>query len=187
MRTTLIEGAERYGNQQNEPVEHKARRGDRIYVDPDRSIVMLVVAAISRSPGAERVVSEAVTLSERIGADLHVVHVAGQYETSHRVRIDADERAGKPVEVTEDKDAREYASEVAGAVTDAYTPVGLVGYPAAEIRNYAAKQDATYLVIGGRKRSPVGKVLFGSTTQAVLLGADRPVLVIPEPGESVEG
>jgi nucleotide-binding universal stress UspA family protein len=146
-------------------------------------MIMSVVAAVGGTAGAERVVSEAATLSERMGTDLHVVHVAGQYETSNRMRVDANEQTGDPVDITEDEEARNYAREVAESVTDSFTPVGLVGYPATEILNYATAHDAVYVVVGGRKRSPVGKVLFGSTTQAVLLNAEQPVLVVPTPVE----
>ena len=38
--------------------------------------------------------------------------------------------------------------------------------------------DATMLVIGGRKRTAVGKLLLGSTVQRVLLEATIPVLVV---------
>lgn len=52
------------------------------------------------------------------------------------------------------------------------------GDVAEEILAEAAENEVDLIVIGGRKRSPVGKALFGSVTQAVLLEADRPVMVV---------
>lgn len=51
------------------------------------------------------------------------------------------------------------------------------GDPAAAIIDLADELDADMVVLAARKRTPTGKVLFGSVTQAVLLGTDRPVLV----------
>lgn len=50
--------------------------------------------------------------------------------------------------------------------------------PAEAIIDVAEEIDADRIVIAGRNRTPVGKVLFGSTTQSVLLNATAPVTVV---------
>lgn len=52
------------------------------------------------------------------------------------------------------------------------------GDPGDEIVEYAEEVDADTIVIPGRKRSPVGKAVFGSVTQDVILNADRPVTIV---------
>jgi nucleotide-binding universal stress UspA family protein len=47
-----------------------------------------------------------------------------------------------------------------------------------EILRVATERDASVIVIGLRRRSPVGKLLMGSTAQRILLDADRPVLAV---------
>jgi nucleotide-binding universal stress UspA family protein len=51
------------------------------------------------------------------------------------------------------------------------------GDPADAIIDAADEADADLIIIGGRKRSPTGKALFGSVTQTVILNAGRPVMV----------
>lgn len=52
------------------------------------------------------------------------------------------------------------------------------GDPATEILDTAADVDADLIALAGRReRSPTGKALFGSTTQAVILDSGRSVLV----------
>lgn len=51
------------------------------------------------------------------------------------------------------------------------------GEPAIEIINVADEIDADGIFMAGRKRSATGKVLFGSTTQEVVLNTDRPVMI----------
>jgi nucleotide-binding universal stress UspA family protein len=55
------------------------------------------------------------------------------------------------------------------------------GDPAEAIIDAADEADADLIVIGGRKRSPAGKALFGSVTQTVILNAGRSVMVTGVP------
>lgn len=58
-----------------------------------------------------------------------------------------------------------------------YELEGSSGEPSEAILRVADRHDADRIVLAGRKRTPTGKVLFGSVTQAVILNTDRPVLV----------
>lgn len=80
-----------------------------------------------------------------------------------------------------EKDAANIAHDVLERTLDDWQNVtcqGRVGEPTKEILDEATRRDANYLVIGGRKRSPVGKAMFGSITQSILLAADRPVVTV---------
>lgn len=52
-----------------------------------------------------------------------------------------------------------------------------VGDPASVILAAADEIDANLIVLGGRKLSPGRAVIFGSVSQEVVLGADRPVTI----------
>jgi nucleotide-binding universal stress UspA family protein len=52
------------------------------------------------------------------------------------------------------------------------------GELADELLHVAAQENASVIVIGLRRRSPVGKLFLGSTAQRILLTADRPVLAV---------
>lgn len=49
---------------------------------------------------------------------------------------------------------------------------------AVEVLDAAEEHNAELIVIGLRRRSPVGKLLMGSTSQRILLEADCPVLAV---------
>ncbi|HEX6247832.1 MAG TPA: universal stress protein [Nocardioidaceae bacterium] len=50
--------------------------------------------------------------------------------------------------------------------------------PAEDLVNVATEVDADLIVIGLRRRSPVGKLILGSNAQRVLLDAPCPVLAV---------
>lgn len=56
--------------------------------------------------------------------------------------------------------------------------------PADEVLRAAETAQADFIVIGLRRRSPVGKLLLGSNAQRVLLDAACPVLAVKAPPES---
>jgi len=59
------------------------------------------------------------------------------------------------------------------------------GEPAESIIQHADELDADAICIAGRKRSPAGKMLFGSVSQSVILNTERPVLICSAADESV--
>lgn len=141
---------------------------------------MLVIAAVDRTEAGPAVVTEAETLANALGAELRVVHVLDR-QTFNKLERDSVENTGRTVELDVIRDvAKTIADEaVEEADADAIT-VGQVGKPAEELLKYADREGADYVVVGGRRRSAVGKALFGSVTQEVLLGTDLPVLTVPE-------
>ena len=132
---------------------------------------MTVVAAVSTDNDAERIIREAASLATALGEDLHVVHVREYSELKDSAESDATIDRRSVTQQVEDTAAR-----IAAPITDEFTPVGLIGKPASKIVSHAKSVDSTYLVIGGKKQSPVGKAIFGSTTQQILLNAPCPVV-----------
>ncbi|SEH17809.1 Nucleotide-binding universal stress protein, UspA family [Natronorubrum sediminis] len=139
---------------------------------------MTIVVAVDESSHASRVVEEANALANAFDDSLHVVYVLSRSDF-----VDMEE-----TNVSETGDAmdldrvREIAASVAeDAITDANATaesVGLVGDASSEVTRYADDIGARYIVVGGRKRSPVGKAVFGSVTQSILLNSRQPVVAI---------
>ncbi|WP_435320751.1 universal stress protein [Haloarchaeobius sp. TZWSO28] len=136
---------------------------------------MVVVAAIDDSERASRVADEAAKLAAAFDDELHVLHVFERSKLVDVLEVTLDEE-----DVTENYEVQQAADRIVGSATAAVeypvTTVVRVGDPAKSIVEYADGVDARYIVIGGRKRTPAGKALFGSVTQKVMLNADRPVV-----------
>jgi nucleotide-binding universal stress UspA family protein len=50
--------------------------------------------------------------------------------------------------------------------------------PAGEFLDAAQELDASLIVVGVRRRSPVGKLFLGSNAQHIIIGANVPVLAV---------
>ena len=139
---------------------------------------MVIVAAVDRSERAKQVVSEGAALAAAFDAPLHVVHVLSNSQFRELEQTSYND-TGQTIPMEEVKEfATEHADEVAADVEDDYEAVGLVGDAAQRVIEYAEENDARYVVVGGRKRSPTGKAIFGSTAQSILLNAKCPVVSV---------
>ena len=135
---------------------------------------MTILAAVKRDESGESVVEVGADLASAYDDDLVVLHVMSQEEFETRWKEESDfyaddatdEAALTAIELT----------EMSVQESEDVTSKGRAGNPKEEILAEADLIDARYIVIGGRKRSSVGKAVFGSTTQSVLLEADRPVV-----------
>lgn len=137
---------------------------------------MAILCAVDDDEFSDAVVTRAHELAEAFDDELVVLHVMT------RDRFDT-RSEGQP-EYYVDQGASD-AANTAGTIaartldeSDRVVPKGRVGSPAEEIIGAAERYDPHYLVLGGRKRSPVGKALFGSITQSVLLQVETPTVTI---------
>lgn len=137
---------------------------------------MPIIAGVERIDHESAAVVQGVKHAEAFDEDLHVVHVLSQSEFIELEQSSLED-TGKTVPVDEIREyAAEVADDVASRTADEYEAVGLVGSAGDELVKYAESNDASYICVGGRRRSAVGKALFGSVTQDVLLEAECPVV-----------
>lgn len=134
----------------------------------------VVVAHQTRSSGS-LALEEAARQASFRGTDLVVIHVVDSLDNdiaeANKAGIsDAVEGA---LAATELPDLRWDVRLVAGGREISQVSEALLG---------AVKElDPALLVIGARRRSPMGKAFLGSVAQNVILDADVPVLVVKSP------
>jgi nucleotide-binding universal stress UspA family protein len=139
---------------------------------------MVIVAAVDRSEKRELVAKEAESLAEAFNEEIHVVHVLSRSEFVNLERTNVDE-TGTSLSIDQVREiAEEYAAEAQNQLEKPSKAIGLMGEPAERITAYAKEHDARYVVVSGRKRSPTGKVIFGSVSQSILLNASSPVVSV---------
>ncbi|NHN49420.1 universal stress protein [Halostella sp. JP-L12] len=141
---------------------------------------MVIVAAISGSEGTSDVAARGDELAQAFDDELHLVHVIEESEYTRLVEKQSSTRETDTGSV-EDNAAAAAADGLDEVITSDYSVVGRVGNPGKKVVEYVNEVDARYLVVGGRARSPVGKALFGSVTQSILLNAERPVVTVTSP------
>ena len=126
-----------------------------------------VVLGFVSKPEGEAALQASIAEAQLRKADLVVVN-------SHRARH-GDSAAHQQIEA-ELAEVRARV-EAAGVAVDIRHPE--TGLEAAEdLLNIAREVDAELIVIGLRRRTPVGKLILGSNAQHILLDAECPVLAV---------
>lgn len=126
-----------------------------------------IVVGFIRSPEGQAAVDAAVEEARRRGGRLVVVHSSkGGDQDADTVIADRD--ALEAVEAKLRGDGVEVVVRDFARGND----------PAEDLVDVANSEKAALIVIGLRRRSPVGKLLMGSNAQQILLTADCPVLAV---------
>ncbi|MFB6354600.1 MAG: universal stress protein [Halobacteriales archaeon] len=143
---------------------------------------MTILAAIDENPRSQNVVEVAYDLATTYDDTLVALHVVPEEDFEAHKRSLADNPEFHDFSLAQEADsARRIARRVVVDTVDdvdrsRLDPRGRVGDIADEILAEADRLDPRFLVIGGRRRSPVGKALFGNTAQQILLKAECPVV-----------
>lgn len=145
---------------------------------------MTVLIAVGETEAMNRVVPLGYDLAERYDETATAFHVVPRSEFEDHKRTIEESKRFHDISITQEKEsAARFARRAVRDAVPEYDSVrvearGAVGDPAEEIVSMANDLDPRFLVLGGRRRSPVGKALFGSITQDVLLDVDCPVVTV---------
>ena len=135
---------------------------------------MRIVVGYLRSPEGQAALDRAVEETRRSDGELLVIHSM---------------RGGTRNELDEVMEYREEFERLtkrleAEGITHRMVEYARGQSPAQDLVTAAEEHDADLIVIGVRRRSPVGKLVLGSNAQEVLLQAPCAVLAVkPKPGD----
>ncbi len=131
---------------------------------------MTILAAIDDTMASAPIIETAEELATGLEQELLLLHVMPEENDETETRDALEEVVATVTTAVQDPTIR-----IVPETGKRDVPSGRI---AASIMAVADEVDPEYLVIGSRKRTPVGKVLLGSVSQPVLLETDRPVVTV---------
>lgn len=138
-----------------------------------------IVVGFDGSECARAALDEAVRLAQALGDRLVVVYAAeppgrsiGEEWQEHRAAL---EEIGSGVLAE--------AAETARAAGVEVEPVVVIERPVAALLDTADGEDARMIVVGTTSERPLKGVILGAVPHKLLHRAERPVLIVPIPGE----
>ncbi len=133
---------------------------------------MTIIVGYRPSPEGVSALDQAISEARRSATGLIVIHSA-----------EVAEGQSEPVSTERAADALSQRLSEEG-ITHDIRHLDLTGDPAQAILDAVEDADEDRIVIGLRRRSPVGKLVMGSVAQTVLLGADCDVLTVKPPSRA---
>lgn len=145
---------------------------------------MTILIVIGETEASDPVISTGYELAELYDDTVVALHVMPREDFEEHKQTIRNSKRFQDLSLSQEQDSaarfarrsvRETIPEFDSARVESR---GRVGDPATEIIAEADEIEPRYLVIGGRRRSPVGKALFGSITQEILLETRCPVVTM---------
>lgn len=143
----------------------------------DRVRLTHVLCGLDFSPSSLKGLALALSLAQEHGCRLSLVHVV-EVLSEEEALAQASQRVGDYV-ATRRANAKREIARVVPAEARSWCDVSEVvelGSPAAVLLRLAEDRAADMIVLGSQGRGPIGRALFGSTTQSVVRHATCPVL-----------
>ena len=139
-----------------------------------------ILLASDLSAASDRVAGGAIKLARSIGARVVTMHVVTQEAMAEALRELPEDQSFVDVVVSHiSQNLIEQVARIADGEDIEVIAKVIEGTPEDEILREIEQGDYAYTIIGVRNRSRVGKLILGSVTQEVLLGAHRPIVAVP--------
>jgi nucleotide-binding universal stress UspA family protein len=129
-----------------------------------------ILLAADGSEDARLAARAAANLSDKTGAQLHVVHAWRSVPHPVIEPGNLEKDASRLLQ-----EESEFVADAGGAVSEAHL---VMGAPVDAILDLAEEIDADLIVVGSRGRGPLGRLLLGSVSEGVVHHAALPVLVL---------